>query len=136
MRNFRNHPDFRNFDFARGYSGESVRSGLIFWAWVGKPTVGESLVYVCVFIGNIIAHFFLLNVDVVQCTVLFISQKLCMLSGFVCVHIRRSNLYLSHVYMDCCVVASVIIVACSLFLSMCLFVLVNSLLNAFAIRCG
>ena len=31
---------------------------------------------------------------------------------------------------------SVIIVACSLFLSMCLFVLVNCLLNAFAICVG
>ena len=31
---------------------------------------------------------------------------------------------------------SVILVACSLFLSMCLFVLVNCLLNAFAIMCG
>ena len=31
---------------------------------------------------------------------------------------------------------SVIIVACSLFLYMCLFVLVNCLLNAFAIMCG
>ena len=58
-----------------------------------------------------------------------------MLSGFVCVHIRQSNLYLSHVYMTC-VVVSVIIVACSVFLSMCLFVLVNCLLNAFAIMCG
>ena len=27
---FRDHPDFRNFDFARGYSCESSRSGLIF----------------------------------------------------------------------------------------------------------
>ena len=35
-----------------------------------------------------------------------------------------------------CVVVSVIIVACSWFLFMCLFVLVNSLLNAFAIMCG
>ena len=31
---------------------------------------------------------------------------------------------------------SVIIVACSLFLSMCLFVSVNCALNAFAIMCG
>ena len=34
------------------------------------------------------------------------------------------------------VVVSVIIFACSLFLSMCLFVLVNCLLNAFPIICG
>ena len=32
--------------------------------------------------------------------------------------------------------ASVFLVACNLFLSMCLFVLVNCLLNAFAIMCG
>ena len=55
-----------------------------------------------------------------------------------CVHIRQSNLCLSHVYMFIwtCVVVTVIIVACSLFLSMCLFLLVNCLLNAFAIMCG
>ena len=35
-----------------------------------------------------------------------------------------------------CVVVSVIIVAFSLFLSMCLFVLVNCLLNVFAICMG
>ena len=35
-----------------------------------------------------------------------------------------------------CVVVSVNIVACSLFLSICLFVLVNCLLNTFAIMCG
>ena len=55
-----------------------------------------------------------------------------MLSGFLCDHIRQCNLCLSHVYMDLCGVR-VIIVACSLFLSMCMLVLVNCLLNAFAI---
>ena len=40
------------------------------------------------------------------------------------------------IFVCTCVVVSVIIVACSLFLSICLFVLVNCLLNAFAIMCG
>ena len=49
------------------------------------------------------------------------------------------GLYLTCVYITfilICVVVSVIIVACSLFLSMCLFLLVNCLLNAFAICMG
>ena len=41
MRNFRNHPDFQNFDFARGYSCESSRSSLIFWGW-GRSTDWEN----------------------------------------------------------------------------------------------
>ena len=41
---------------------------------VGQLT-GSSIVYVCVFIGNILVFFKLLNVGVVQCIVLFISQK-------------------------------------------------------------
>ena len=58
---------------------------------------------------------------------LFISQKTVYVEGFVCVHIRQSNLcYFT--FISTCVVVSVIIVACSLFLSMCLFVLVNCLL--------
>ena len=56
------------------------------------------------------------------------------MSGFVCVHIRQSNLCLSHVYMDLCC-GDCYFTACSLFLSMCLFVLVSCLLNAFPI-CG
>ena len=31
MRNFQNQPDFQNIYFARGYSYESSKSGLIFW---------------------------------------------------------------------------------------------------------
>ena len=63
--------------------------------------------------------------DVVQCTVLFISQK------WVCMYADLTCIYLTFIWT--CIVASVIIVACSLFLSMCLFVFVNCLLNAFAI---
>ena len=37
--------------------------------------------------------------DVVQCIVVHFPENY-RLSGFVCVHIRRSNSYLSHVYMD------------------------------------
>ena len=33
---FWNHPEFRNFDFARGYSCESSRSGLIFCGGLGQ----------------------------------------------------------------------------------------------------
>ena len=51
--------------------------------------------------------------------------KLYRLSGSVCVHIRRYNLCFYHVHMDL-YCGGVIIVACSLFLSMCLFVLVNA----------
>ena len=56
--------------------------------------------------------------DVVQYTVLFISKKMFMLSGFVWVHIHRSYLcYLTFVWT--CVVVSVFIVAHCVFLSMC-----------------
>ena len=63
--------------------------------------------------------------DIVQCIVLFISQKTVWVE-WVCMCTHTANL--TCVYLTCiwtCVVVSVIIVACSLFLSMCLFVLVN-----------
>ena len=56
--------------------------------------------------------------DVVQCTV--------------CTYAVLSCVYLTFIWT--CVVVSVIIVACSLFLSMCLFM--YGLLNVFAIMCG
>ena len=51
-----------------------------------------------------------------------------------CTYADLTCVYLTYIWI--CVVVSVIIVACSLFLYMCLFVLVNGLLNAFAIICG
>ena len=51
-------------------------------------------------------------------------RKLYRLSGCVCVQIHQSNMCLSHVYMDLC---------CECYYSCLYFVLVNYLLNAFAI---
>ena len=62
-------------------------------------------------------------------------RKLYRLSGFVCVHIRRSNLWLSHPYIDLC--CGECYYSCLWFVLFYVSVCVeNYLLNAFAIMCG